>query len=328
MGMIFVNRDRKSLGQFTGQEITDGLASGEILPTDLAWREGMETWLPVSTLDDLPPPAPADISPVRVSEVPQARRQQPGKIRFDECLNKGWETFVKNWGVCVVATLVFFGISILVQLPVQFAQVLLEKFSGAAGSDPKIMVAAGGVFLFFWALASSVSAILTAGLMYFFITTLRTKANIDHIFAGFRRSNWVQILLAGAVWIAVIFALALMFMIPGAVLKATTKSDVPIFVFGALLMVPLIYLAVGISFVFPLIVDRGIGFKEGLMTALRTVHHQWFPALGLLILVGLIAMSGVLLCCVGLLVTVPLSYLIWCQGYRQLFGDPDSEPVD
>ncbi|MEI6280021.1 MAG: hypothetical protein WCQ16_11675 [Verrucomicrobiae bacterium] len=227
----------------------------------------------------------------------------------------------------MLATLIFWGISIVVQAPMQFAQVLLERFMGGKG-DPMMMVAAGGVFFFFWALAMSISCILTAGFMYFFITTLRKKANLDHVFAGFRGSNWAQILLAFAVLFAAILALALIFMIPGGVLTATMKSEIPILVFAGLFLVPLIYLSVGMGFVFPLIVDRGIGFREALSIAFKTVHSQWIQALGLLLLVGLVAMSGVILCCVGVLATIPLSYLIWSQGYRQLFGDPDSAEVD
>ncbi|MEI6034793.1 MAG: GYF domain-containing protein [Verrucomicrobiae bacterium] len=329
--MIFVNRDRKSLGQFTEQEISNALSSGEVLLTDLAWREGMESWQPVSTFTDLPPPGAAPAPqplPPELANIPAPNRQLPGRIRFDECLSKGWEAFVKNWGACVMATLVFLGISIVVQVPMQLAQVLLERFTGAKGADPMMMAAAGGVFLFFWALASSVSAILTAGFMYFFISTLRTKADLNLVFAGFRSSNWLQILLAGGLWILAIFCLALVFMIPGGVLTATMKSEVPIVVFAVLFLVPVIYLSVGIGFVFPLIVDRRLGFREALGTAFRAVHSQWFSALGLLLLVGLVAMSGVILCCVGLLATLPLSYLIWSQGYRQIFGDPDSSGED
>ncbi len=54
MQKIHVNRDRQSLGKFTPEEVTEGLRSGEFLPTDLAWREGMETWKPLGEFTDLP----------------------------------------------------------------------------------------------------------------------------------------------------------------------------------------------------------------------------------------------------------------------------------
>jgi hypothetical protein len=56
MSRIHLNRDRQSLGQFTPEEVAEGLRSGRFLPTDLAWREGMETWQPLSTVTDLPEP--------------------------------------------------------------------------------------------------------------------------------------------------------------------------------------------------------------------------------------------------------------------------------
>ncbi len=68
MQKIHVNRDRASLGKFTPEEVTAGLRSGEFQPSDLAWREGMETWMPLSEFTDLPeveevitaPPAPGE----------------------------------------------------------------------------------------------------------------------------------------------------------------------------------------------------------------------------------------------------------------------------
>jgi len=54
--MIHVNRERQNLGQFTPEDVSAGLRSGRFLPTDLAWREGMETWQPLATFTDLPAP--------------------------------------------------------------------------------------------------------------------------------------------------------------------------------------------------------------------------------------------------------------------------------
>lgn len=56
MSRIHLNRDRQNLGQFTPEEVAIGLKNGRFLPTDLAWREGMETWQPLSSFTDLPEP--------------------------------------------------------------------------------------------------------------------------------------------------------------------------------------------------------------------------------------------------------------------------------
>lgn len=54
MSRIHIARDRQTLGQFSPEEVAEGLRSGRFLPTDLAWREGMATWEPLATFTDLP----------------------------------------------------------------------------------------------------------------------------------------------------------------------------------------------------------------------------------------------------------------------------------
>ncbi|MDD5199363.1 MAG: YIP1 family protein [Terrimicrobiaceae bacterium] len=56
MNMIHINRERQNLGQFTAGDVAAGLRSGRFLPTDLAWRDGMEAWQPLATFTDLPEP--------------------------------------------------------------------------------------------------------------------------------------------------------------------------------------------------------------------------------------------------------------------------------
>jgi hypothetical protein len=70
MNRIHIARNRQSLGQFSPEEVAHGLASGEFLATDLAWREPMEEWKPLSEFTDLPeatvsltPPALPQASP-------------------------------------------------------------------------------------------------------------------------------------------------------------------------------------------------------------------------------------------------------------------------
>lgn len=42
------------MGEFTPEEVAEGLESGKFLPTDLAWREPMPEWKPLSEFDNLP----------------------------------------------------------------------------------------------------------------------------------------------------------------------------------------------------------------------------------------------------------------------------------
>jgi hypothetical protein len=51
---MHINRNRQSLGQFSDEEVAEGLKTGRFLPSDLAWQEGMDAWQPLSTFLHLP----------------------------------------------------------------------------------------------------------------------------------------------------------------------------------------------------------------------------------------------------------------------------------
>ena len=70
MGSIHINRNRQSLGQFTDQEVADGLQSGRFRPDELGWHESMDSWQPLSTFANLPPASGTPFTPPPVSAVP------------------------------------------------------------------------------------------------------------------------------------------------------------------------------------------------------------------------------------------------------------------
>ena len=63
---IHVARDSSSLGVFSIEEVVLGLQSGKFLMTDLAWREGMSTWVMLAQWSEFVgvlPAAPPDVVP-------------------------------------------------------------------------------------------------------------------------------------------------------------------------------------------------------------------------------------------------------------------------
>jgi hypothetical protein len=63
---IHVARDSSSLGVFSVEEVVSGLQSGKFLMTDLAWREGMSTWVMLAQWSEFTgvlPAAPPDVIP-------------------------------------------------------------------------------------------------------------------------------------------------------------------------------------------------------------------------------------------------------------------------
>lgn len=56
--MIHVARDGAKLGEFTVEQIREGLRSGQFRSTDLGWQPGMADWRPLSELAGAPPTLP------------------------------------------------------------------------------------------------------------------------------------------------------------------------------------------------------------------------------------------------------------------------------
>jgi hypothetical protein len=65
--MIHVARDGAKLGEFTLEQIRDGLSTGQFRATDLAWQTGMTEWRPVT---ELIAPAASDQAPALTVTAP------------------------------------------------------------------------------------------------------------------------------------------------------------------------------------------------------------------------------------------------------------------
>ena len=91
MGIIHINRDRENLGKFDEQEVADGLKSGRFLPTDLAWREPMATWEPLSNFTDLPKAAEQIVVEVKdaPAPAPAPALPEPAWERSESSLSPG-----------------------------------------------------------------------------------------------------------------------------------------------------------------------------------------------------------------------------------------------
>ena len=47
---IYISRDGKQFGPYTLEQIQASIGTGHILPSDLAWHEGIPAWVPVSSI--------------------------------------------------------------------------------------------------------------------------------------------------------------------------------------------------------------------------------------------------------------------------------------
>jgi len=316
--MIHINRNRENIGQFSAQEVADGLKNGRFLPGDLAWRDPMPAWEPLSTFTDLPPPEDvAETNPASTEITAGA------KISLGECFSKGWESFRKNLGVLVLGTFVFLIVNISLWFLSELAQKVVQIFVKSGGEEPLLQITAFAVGVFASILTSTITTILSAGFLWMFIKNSRGQAVFADIFQGFSSSRWLQILMAALAWGAILMMIAFFTLVPGIFLMVENKLPYAGVVGAVLFLIPTAYLSVGFGFIFPLILDRGIGWRDAIRTAISTVHRQWFATAGLVLIYTLVAVSGVFVCCVGVLFTMPFGYAVWAEGYRRLFGDSD-----
>lgn len=65
---IHIDRNGERFGPFSLEDVNSHLASGSLQPTDLAWSDGMQSWVPIGQIPGIitsvgsaapPPPAPA-----------------------------------------------------------------------------------------------------------------------------------------------------------------------------------------------------------------------------------------------------------------------------
>ena len=334
MALIHINRDSENIGKFNDQDVADGLKSGRFLPTDLAWREPMTSWAPLSTFTDLPPPE-------EITEpIPQASTTAPtksgGRIVISECFSSGWENFQKNMGFLILATFVFLLVSVSLNFVSELAQRVVQMFMTPGGSEEQMLkIVALVVGLFFTVLTSIISWILSAGFLWMFIKNSRGKTEFGDLFAGFSSGVWLQLLVAFLVWTGALVVWFGAFIViaglssplfslfeKGIFHASDVGTSTYILTLALIFIIPVVYFAVGLGFALPLILDRRIGWLEGMRTAISTVHRQWFPVALLVLICALLGISGVFFCCVGILFTMPLGYAICAECYRQLFGDP------
>jgi uncharacterized membrane protein len=88
-----------------------------------------------------------------------------------------------------------------------------------------------------------------------------------------------------------------------------------------LCILPGIYFIVSWCFTFPLVIDKKLQFWDAMEVSRKVVTKHWWTVFGLMLVVGLLAIAGVLACCVGVFVTTPIAYAAMMYAYEDIFGE-------
>ena len=95
MATIHVARDGAKLGEFSLEQIREGLATGQFRPTDLGWQAGMPDWRALSEFAAAPPSGAGEAPPTLPLSVPGVPSAAAGTgLPWEHRAQLG---FVKSW---------------------------------------------------------------------------------------------------------------------------------------------------------------------------------------------------------------------------------------
>ena len=318
-----IGGDGKQYGPVTDADVNQWIAEGRLNAQSLAKSEGDAEFRPLAQFPEFaatlaPQAAPATIGPIKSST---SFLERDYELDLGSCLSRGWE-LVKKHGSLLVSGVLVYGL-------IQLAFVVLEKipFVGAIFSLANLVM----------------TGALMGGLFYLFLRVIRSEpASLSDLFAGFRRSFGqlflgflVTGLLAGLTMLpfVIVFFVKLLPLIKGVNLNAMSQQDTIDFYKNVLTSVllpsgwvllicaiPATYLSISWKFTLPLIIDKQLDFGAAMKASWKKVNQHWWQVFGLALLIDVLNLAGVCLCCVGVIVTVPIGLAALMYAYETIFA--------
>jgi uncharacterized membrane protein len=309
-----IGADGKEYGPVSAEQLRQWLTEGRINNQTRVLAEGSTDWKAfgdcpefASAAPNTPPPFTSQSS----TGISPELFERDYDLDIGGCISKGSTLLQANLGLLIGATLIY--------LAIQFV-------FGVLGMIPII----GGLFSL---LNLFVSAPLMGGLFYITLQAIRSQpTSVGDVFEGFRRA-FMQLCLGyivPAIFTALCFIPA--GIIAAIVLVPTLSKQHPPDLgaimttvgVGLVCLIPAMILSVNWMFTLPLVVDKGLDFWTAMKTSWKKVTQHWWQIFGLLLLVGLINLGGLLLCCVGLIFTIPLGIAATMYAYETIFSDTRS----
>jgi uncharacterized membrane protein len=319
-----IGGDQKQYGSVTADDICRWVAEGRLNAQSLVQTHGDSEWKPLSAFPEFAdalagesatPGAPPSVA------TPVDWQERDYELDIGGCISRGWELLKNNFGLLFTGVLIY---------------LLIEGAIGGLGSIPLIGPLFSIANLF-------IAGPLIGGVFYIFIQAIRGQpTDVGDVFAGFRKA-FIQLflgtlvpgLLIGLCMVPFIIVFAVKFF-PAiahvqhtglnnaqvlAAIKSTLSISLPVLL---ICLIPVTYLAVSWKFTLPLIIDRQMDFWSAMEASRKMVSKHWWQVFGLVILVGLVNVAGLLLCCVGILLTLPIGFGALMYAYETIFSQPQA----
>ena len=295
-----VGGDQQQYGPVSADDVRRWVAEGRANAQTHALAEGATEWKPLSAFPEFAdlfgPVSPAasavPAGPTRLL-TPEELLARDYDLDIGNCLTRSWELVKKHFWPIV-------GISLLVLVVMTVVNQLIGLVSGPATKDMILnrRVSVRGILLICGVsiVGTPIYTILIAGLYKYYLKLIRGEsAGIADAFSGFGPAIG-QLALLGLV------------------------SSVLNMLAFCLCVLPSIYLSVAWTFAMPLVIDRGLGFWPAMELSRKVVTKHWFLVFAFVLVMGLVAAAGIIACCVGLLVTIPIFWVSLMYAYEDIFG--------
>ena len=297
-----IGGDQQQYGPVSAEDVRRWIAEGRANAQTQVLAEGATEWKPLSAFPEfadlfgpVSPSSPlAPGSPTRLLS-PEELLARDYDLDIGNCLTRSWKLVKKHfWPVVLISLLVLVILIVINQLlglltsPPTKDMILNRRISVSG-----ILIICGVSIL-----GTPVYTILIAGLYQYYIKLIRGEAaGIGDAFSGFGPA---------------IGQLALLGLVSG-VLNMLAFC---------LCVLPCIYLSVAWTFAMPLVIDRGLGFWQAMELSRKVVTKHWFLVFAFVLVMGLVAAAGVIACCIGLAVTIPIFWVSLMYAYEDIFGRP------
>jgi hypothetical protein len=313
-----IGSDGKEYGPVSLEDLRRWISEKRVDTKTMVQAEGDSAWKPLAGLPEFadllgtpsaaapPPIVPFVHDPVAFSAQVLGR---PIAVDAMRCIQRSWELYKSQFSLIFPTTLV----------------VMIA--SSASGAIP----------YFGFIISIVLNGVFYGGLYWFFLKVIRgEKTELTDAFAGFTRF-FPQLMLGGAVtsflsfFAMCIAGLPFLFtFIPTVIsLSHTPHPDPEIILrafgfFGVLSILFMIVVAFLIyamwMFALPLIIDKGLEFWPAMELSRKLFFKSWRSLAILFLLAGIIGMSGVILCIVGVFLTMPIAVGAIAYAYEDIFG--------
>ena len=294
-----IGADQKEYGPVTIEQLRQWLVEGRANAQTKARAEGETEWKPLSAFPELAdllgsvPGQPTVVPGAGTALGSELILQRDYSLDIGYCISRSWDLVKLNfWPVVGISFLILFISAAVNQLvglasgPV-FRGMVLQHHVTPWGI---------GVMLGTSLLSSPIYTLLMGGLFKYYLKLIRAEgATLADAFGGFSSAAGQLILLG---------------LVSGFL---TTLGYV-------LCFLPGVYLSVSWIFALPLVIDRNLSFWDAMELSRQMVGKHWFIVFAFLLVAGLLAFCGILACCIGVFVTMPIASVAIMYAYEDIFG--------